>query len=377
MTASPRSKIIVDRQGNSLHRDPPLASPTRSMHNYHNSAYEVAPLALPCWPSARPHGRKHADPFGPGTGASTALPAITVIAPRALEAEPTDAASEKRISGETLNTRPLERPGDMLEAAPGLVVTQHSGEGKANQYFLRGMNLDHGTDLAIWLDGMPINMRTHGHGQGYADINFLIPELVEQMIVKKGPYWAEEGDFASAGSLRLAYADRLETQRRAGDRRQLRLLARAGGRLDGVRRSGSLTAAGEIGVLRRPLAGARQAAQVQRLPALQRRHARQRAFHHRAGLHQFLAFDRPDPRARRLRRQPRPLRRGRPDRRRRHPALFAVDALAAERRAQRQPRSRPTASTRRSTSTTTSPTSWTIPTTATSSSKATSARSWA
>ena len=144
------------------------------------------------------------------TGASTALPAITVIAPRALEAEPTDAASEKRISGETLNTRPLVRPGDMLEAAPGLAVTQHSGEGKANQYFLRGMNLDHGTDLAIWLDGMPVNMRTHGHGQGYADINFLIPELVEQMIVKKGPYWAEEGDFASAGSLRLAYADRLE-----------------------------------------------------------------------------------------------------------------------------------------------------------------------
>jgi hypothetical protein len=147
----------------------------------------------------------------PGTiGASTALPAITVVAPRALEAEPTDAASEKRISGETLNTRPLVRPGDLLEAAPGLAVTQHSGEGKANQYFLRGMNLDHGTDLAIWLDGMPVNMRTHGHGQGYADINFLIPELVEQMTVKKGPYWAEEGDFASAGSLRLAYADRLE-----------------------------------------------------------------------------------------------------------------------------------------------------------------------
>ena len=133
-----------------------------------------------------------------------------MIAPRALEAEPTDAASEKRISGETLNTRPIERPGEVLEAAPGLIVTQHSGEGKANQYFLRGMNLDHGTDLAIWLDGMPLNMRTHGHGQGYADVNFLIPELLDRMVVKKGPYWAEEGDFASAGSLRLAYANRLE-----------------------------------------------------------------------------------------------------------------------------------------------------------------------
>jgi hypothetical protein len=143
-------------------------------------------------------------------GASTVLPAITVTSPRALEAEPTDAASEQRISGETMNTRPITRPGEILEATPGLIVSQHSGEGKANQYFLRGMNLDHGTDLAIWLDGMPINMRTHGHGQGYADINFLIPELIEQMTVKKGPYWAEEGDFASAGSLRLAYADRLE-----------------------------------------------------------------------------------------------------------------------------------------------------------------------
>lgn len=152
-----------------------------------------------------------ADPTAQGyTGASTALPAITVTAPRALEAEPTDAASERRISGETLNTRPIERPGEVLEAVPGLIVTQHSGEGKANQYFLRGMNLDHGTDLAIWLDGMPLNMRTHGHGQGYADANFLIPELIQQMTVKKGPYWAEESDFASAGSLRLAYADRLE-----------------------------------------------------------------------------------------------------------------------------------------------------------------------
>ncbi|WP_425066304.1 TonB-dependent receptor [Reyranella sp.] len=151
------------------------------------------------------------DPFGPGTGASTVLPAVTVVAPRALEAEPTDAASEKRISGETLNTRPIARTGEVLEAAPGLIVSQHSGEGKANQFFLRGMNLDHGTDLAIWLDGMPLNMRTHGHGQGYADVNFLIPELLEKMVVKKGPYWAEESDFASAGSLRLSYADRLES----------------------------------------------------------------------------------------------------------------------------------------------------------------------
>jgi hypothetical protein len=97
----------------------------------------------------------------------------------------------------------------VLEAAPGLIITQHSGEGKANQYFLRGYNLDHGTDLAITLDGMPINMRTHAHGQGYADLNFLIPELVGTMDVRKGPYYADEGDFSSVGSLHIDLLDSL------------------------------------------------------------------------------------------------------------------------------------------------------------------------
>ena len=202
--------------------------------------------------------------------------------PKALEAEPTDAASEKRISGETLNTRPIERPGEVLEAAPGLIVTQHSGEGKANQYFLRGINLDHGTDLAIWLDGMPVNMRTHGHGQGYADINFIIPELIERMTVKKGPYWAEEGDFASAGSLRLAYADGLERNVDAGDGRQLRLAGVAsppappqlGAGLAHRCRRGRCASTGP--------GTPRRSAQVQRLPALQRRDARRRPGRHGA-----------------------------------------------------------------------------------------------
>ena len=88
---------------------------------------------------------------------------------------------------------------------PGLIITQHSGEGKANQYFLRGFNLDHGTDLAISVDGMPVNMRTHGHGQGYADINFLIPELIKSVRVRKGPYFADEGDFSSAGAIHIDY----------------------------------------------------------------------------------------------------------------------------------------------------------------------------
>jgi hypothetical protein len=162
-------------------------------------------------PAAVPSDPAPASPAQTGTlGASNVLPVVTVTAPRILEREFTDAASEQRISGETLNTRPVTRPGEILEAVPGLVVTQHSGEGKANQYFLRGFNLDHGTDIGIWLDSMPINMRTHAHGQGYADLNFLIPELVDNMLVRKGPYWADEGDFSSAGAVHLNYAERLD-----------------------------------------------------------------------------------------------------------------------------------------------------------------------
>ncbi len=119
------------------------------------------------------------------------------------------AASERQISGEELNARPVSRVGEVLEAVPGLIVTQHSGEGKANQYFLRGFNLDHGTDLAITVDGVPVNMPTHGHGQGYADINFLIPELIQSVDVRKGPYFADKGDFASAGAVDINYLNGL------------------------------------------------------------------------------------------------------------------------------------------------------------------------
>jgi hypothetical protein len=125
---------------------------------------------------------------------------------------PTLAASEMRFSGTEVNERIFYRPAEALEVVPGLIITQHSGEGKANQYFLRGFNLDHGTDLAIWVDGMPINMVTHGHGQGYADLNFLIPELISRVDVKKGPYFAEEGDFSSVGAIRVSLVDGLGGQ---------------------------------------------------------------------------------------------------------------------------------------------------------------------
>lgn len=115
-------------------------------------------------------------------------------------------ASEGSISQEDLAIRPLLRTGEILEAVPGLVATQHSGSGKANQYFLRGFNLDHGTDFATSIDGMPINMRTHGHGQGYTDLNFIIPELVGGIHYKKGPYYSDVGDFSGTGSAEISTA---------------------------------------------------------------------------------------------------------------------------------------------------------------------------
>lgn len=121
-----------------------------------------------------------------------------------------DAASQGEIQSALIDNRSLLRPAEVLEFVPGLIVTQHSGDGKANQYFLRGFNLDHGTDFATSVDGIPVNMPSHGHGQGYSDLNFLIPELVERIEYRKGPYFATHGDFASAGAADIVYKSRLE-----------------------------------------------------------------------------------------------------------------------------------------------------------------------
>ncbi|PZP59070.1 MAG: TonB-dependent receptor, partial [Azospira oryzae] len=120
-----------------------------------------------------------------------------------------DSANVGTVNRAQLEAHPVYRVGEVLEEAPGLILTQHSGEGKANQYFLRGFNLDHGTDLAIFVDGMPVNLRSHAHGQGWSDLNFMIPELVSSLQYKKGPYYAEEGDFAAAGAVHVHYADAL------------------------------------------------------------------------------------------------------------------------------------------------------------------------
>jgi hypothetical protein len=118
-------------------------------------------------------------------------------------------ANQGTVGATDIALRPILRPGEIVENVPGVIVTQHSGSGKANQYFLRGFNLDHGTDLALSVDGIPVNLPSHAHGQGYADLNFLIPELVERVDFGKGPYDASVGDFGSAGSMRVHLLSRL------------------------------------------------------------------------------------------------------------------------------------------------------------------------
>ncbi|GHA72634.1 TonB-dependent receptor [Lysobacter bugurensis] len=157
-----------------------------------------------------------AAPLAPTTAAAAAnanaadLDRVVVVGRRLSLVGDAVSASEGTIGPAEIEARPLLRTGDLLEFVPGLVATQHSGSGKANQYFLRGFNLDHGTDFATFVDGMPVNMRTHGHGHGWTDLNFVIPEAVAEITYRKGPYYADVGDFASAGSARFRIADRVD-----------------------------------------------------------------------------------------------------------------------------------------------------------------------
>jgi outer membrane receptor protein involved in Fe transport len=138
------------------------------------------------------------------------LDEVVVSAKRQALIGKVESSSQGTVTRAQLETRPVLRTGELLETVPGLVVTQHSGDGKANQYFLRGFNLDHGTDLATSVDGIPVNMHTHGHGQGYTDINFVIPELLDRVEYKKGTYYADEGNFSAAGAVDLRYRRKLD-----------------------------------------------------------------------------------------------------------------------------------------------------------------------
>lgn len=157
---------------------------------------------LPCALGALfSHVCAHADDF--------VIQRVLVEGSRASQLGVLDSANAGSVSQKELEMRTIYRPGELLEAAPGLIASQHSGEGKANQFYLRGFNLDHGTDLATWVDEMPVNQRSHAHGQGWTDLNFLIPELTARLDYRKGPYSARDGDFASAGSASIVYANRL------------------------------------------------------------------------------------------------------------------------------------------------------------------------
>jgi hypothetical protein len=148
-----------------------------------------------------------------GEAAELPLDTITVVAAGVSNMI---AASAGDVSQTQMASQPLLRPAAILENIPGLIVTQHSGEGKANQYFLRAFNLDHGTDLALEVDDMPVNMPSHAHGQGYSDFNFVIPELAGDLHYKKGPYYADEGDFATAGAARIGLLNEVETSATLG-----------------------------------------------------------------------------------------------------------------------------------------------------------------
>ncbi len=114
-------------------------------------------------------------------------------------------ATQGTVGSMELQDRPILRSGEVLETIPGVIITQHAGGGKANQYFLRGFNLDHGTDIAISLDGVPLNLSSHAHGEGYADMNTVIPEFVQRVDFQKGPYFADVGDYGSAASANVEF----------------------------------------------------------------------------------------------------------------------------------------------------------------------------
>ncbi len=151
----------------------------------------------------------NSNPSAPAQETVIEAPKVEVLGTYETGVGTTDSASAGTVTSTRIESRPLTRDGEVLETVPGMIVTQHSGSGKANQYFTRGFNLDHGTDFSTWVAGMPVNLPTHAHGQGYMDLNFMIPELISRVDYRKGPYSAEDGDFSAAGSAHIDYFDKL------------------------------------------------------------------------------------------------------------------------------------------------------------------------
>ena len=186
----------------------PLPAPPRAIgcHRWIPAAAGCVLIGLASVSTATTGDTDADGPYAPG------LDEIPVTARRIELLGSAATASEGLVAQEELALTPAYRPGQILETVPGLIVTLHSGEGKANQFLLRGYNLDHGTDLATHVDAMPINAPTHAHGQGYTDLNFLIPELAQDIRYSKGPYRATVGDFGAVGSVDLSYRDSITDQ---------------------------------------------------------------------------------------------------------------------------------------------------------------------
>jgi hypothetical protein len=244
-------------------------------------------FALACALIAALAGHAAAQATPPDTGAARKAPTAldtTVVTGRTTDlVGVATSANQGTVGAADLALRPLLRPGETVENVPGVIVTQHSGSGKANQYFLRGFNLDHGTDIAISADGVPVNMPSHAHGQGYADLNFVIPELIEAVDYKKGPYYADVGDFGSAGAFNIRYYDKLPAGLATADggavgyaraRRQQR---RARRRQPHLRR--------RVRAQRRAVDHRRQRAEAERHAALHARRRTARPHDHRDAYH--------------------------------------------------------------------------------------------
>jgi opacity protein-like surface antigen/outer membrane receptor protein involved in Fe transport len=190
----------------------------------------------------------------PGPPAPVALPPDLTVAPNTAGGTPVvpQLASQMAVSGQDINARPITRPGEVVEAAPGLIATDHSDGGKANQYYQRGWNLDHGTDQATFVDDVPINLPSNVHGQGYTDLNWLIPETVNGVEIRKGPYFADVGDFENAGNLHISLRDSVEqniVSVTAGSFGYMRYLALGSTKVDG---GGNLLYAGEFNTYNGP-----------------------------------------------------------------------------------------------------------------------------
>jgi TonB family protein len=182
----------------------PVASVVQVAYEFHRPPPASPPSPVPPTPTSAQ------APPAPNPVPASALQTGPDQSTLVLAQRPISAASSFAVQDREFQLRPIGSVQDILRVTPGLVMVQHSGGGKANQYFLRGFDADHGTDIALSIDGVPINMPSHAHGQGFADTNFIIPEAVERLEITKGPYFANQGDFATAGAVNLVTRDDFE-----------------------------------------------------------------------------------------------------------------------------------------------------------------------